>query len=92
MCVMVVCSKGKLQSILERLGAMDVSHIYFYNTNAPEGVRVPFISLVPFANMVVCEDSVLDSDDFREGMILHEAIRMSIPVVSERVLATTSVC
>ncbi len=90
MCVMVVCSKGKLPSILERLDGMDVSHVYFYNTDASKGVRVPFITLVRFTNMVVCEESVLNSADFREAMIIHQANRMSITVVNERDLAGTA--
>ena len=83
MCVMVVSSTGKLPSILEKLGKMDISHLYFYNSETPGGLGVPLISLVPFTNLVVLEDSVLDSSDFRKGMLICEAGRLNVPILSE---------
>ena len=88
MCVMVVSSTEKLASILLKLRKIDISHLYFYNTEAPKGLGAPLISLVPFTNMLVCEDCVLESPDFHKGMLLHEAKRMDIPVLSETGLDT----
>lgn len=83
MCVMIISSTNKLPSILQKLNRVDVSHLYFFNTETPAGFGVPFLSLVPFANLVVCEDRILDCGDFREGMLLGEAKRMKVPVLSE---------
>ncbi len=84
MCVMVLSSAAKLPSILNRLRTLDVTHLYYFNTEAAEGFGVPLISLVPFAHLFVCEESVLDSADFRKGMVLREARRLDVPVVSEK--------
>jgi hypothetical protein len=88
MCVMVISTAAKLVSILEKLGRIDVSHIYFHNTEA-KGLGVPFVSLVPFTNMLVCEDRAMEGADFRTAMLLREAHRMSIPVLSEATLGQT---
>ena len=89
MCVMVLSSASKLPSILQKLNNLDVSHLYFFNTEAPHGFGVPLLSLVPFANLLVCEDGVLDDRSLRNGMLLSEAKRMEIPVVSETALSET---
>ncbi len=86
MCVMVLSSTGKLPSILQKLSSIEVSHLYFFNTEAPHGFGVPLLSLVPFANLLVCEDRVLDDGNLRNGVLLGEAKRMQIPVVSETAL------
>jgi hypothetical protein len=88
MCVMVISSAERLPSILKKLSRIDVSHIYFHNTEA-RGLGVPFVSLVPFTNMLVCEDATMDAADFRTAMLLREADRMSIPVLSETLLGQT---
>ncbi len=85
MCVMVISSAERLPSILEKLSKVDVSHIYFHNTEAV-GLGVPFVSLVPFANLLVCEDSSMETTDFRTAMLLREADRMNIPVLNEATL------
>ncbi len=86
MCVMVLCSKGRLPSILEKLRELDIHHMYFYNTEEPRRLGVPFLSLLPFANLLVCEDCVEDSAGLHERIILGEARRMSIPVLTETTL------
>ena len=85
MCVMVLSSTGKLPSILQSLSSIEVSHLSF-NTEVPHGFGVPLLSLVPFANLLVCEDRVLDDGNLRNGVPLGEAKRMKIPVVSETAL------
>lgn len=87
MCVMVISPTHRLPSILQKLKRVDVSHLYFFNTETPTGLGVPFLSLVPFTNLVVCDDGVLNCRSFREGMLLGEAKRMQIPVLSERSLS-----
>ncbi|OPY08117.1 MAG: hypothetical protein A4E68_01426 [Syntrophaceae bacterium PtaB.Bin095] len=87
MCVMVLSSTGKLLSILQKLSSIEVSHLYFFNTEAAHGFGVPLLSLVPFANLLVCEDGVLDDRSLRNGMLLSEAKRMEIPVLSETALS-----
>jgi len=87
MCVMVLSSTGKLPSILQKLSSIEVSHLYFFNTEAAHGFGVPLLSLVPFANLLVCEDGVLDDRSLRNGMLLSEAKRMEIPVLSETALS-----
>jgi hypothetical protein len=52
----------------------------------PSFLGVPFVSLVPFANLIVCEDATLDAADLRTGMLLREANKMNIPVLSEATL------
>ncbi len=84
MCVMVLSSTAKLPSILSKLRSMDVTHLYYFNTESTRGYGVPLISLVPFAELCVCEESVFDSPDFRKGMLLREARRLDVPVVSEQ--------
>ncbi len=88
MCVMVISSAEKFPSILEKLQSVPVSHIYFHNTEAG-GLGVPFVSLVPFTNMLVCEDDSLESSNFRTAALLREARRMRIPVLSETTLGQT---
>jgi len=44
------------------------------------------LSLIPFANFLGCEDGVLDDGNLRNGVLLGEAKRMQIPVVSETAL------
>lgn len=87
MCVMVLSSTGKLPAILRKLSSIEVSHLYFYNTEAPHGFGAPLLSLVPFANLLVCEDGVLDDGSLRNGVLLGEAKRMDIPVLSETALS-----
>ena len=87
MCIMVLSSTSKLPSILQKLNRIDVSHLYFLNTDTPCGFGAPLLSLVPFANLLVCEDGVLDDTSFRNGMLLGEARRMQIPVLSETSLS-----
>ena len=89
MCVMVISSASNLPSILQKLSSIDVSHLYFFNTESPHGLGVPLLSLVPFANLLVCEDGVLDDRNLRNGVLLGEAKRMQIPVVSETALSET---
>lgn len=88
MCVLVISSAEKFSSILQKLNSIDVSHIYFHNTEA-RALGVPFVSLVPFAQMLVCEDGTMEAADFRTAMLLREAHRMSIPVVNEATLGQT---
>lgn len=88
MCIMVISSAEKLPSILQKLSGVDVSHIYFHNTDARE-LGVPFVSLVPFTNLLVCEEASMESSDFRTALLLREAGRMSIPVLSEATLDLT---
>lgn len=85
MCIMVVSSAEKLPSILKKLNGVDVSHIYFHNTDARE-LGVPLVSLVPFTSLLVCEEASMESSDFRTALLLREAGRMSIPVLSEATL------
>ncbi len=89
MCIMVISSVERLPAILQKLTRIDISHIYFHNTDARE-IGVPFVSLVPFTNLLVCEDAMLDADDFRTGMLLREANKMSIPVVTDSNLGNAS--
>lgn len=88
MCVMVISSAQRLPSILEKLNKVDISHIYFHNTEA-KGLGVPFVSLVPFTSLLVCDDVSMDPGNFKTAMLLHEAERMSIPVISEATLEET---
>ncbi|MHC1745101.1 MAG: hypothetical protein AB9873_19020 [Syntrophobacteraceae bacterium] len=88
MCVMVISSSERLPLILEKLNDIDVSHLYFHNTQAGR-LGVPFASLVPFANLLVCEDAALEATDFRTGMLLNEASRLNIPILSEAALGET---
>jgi hypothetical protein len=62
---------------------MEVTHLYYFNTEAAHGFGVPLMSLIPFVQLFICEDSVLEAPDFRKGMLLSEASRMDVPVVSE---------
>jgi len=86
MCVMVLSSTGKLPSILQKLSSIEVSHLYFFNTEAAHGLGFSPLSLIPFANFLGCEDGVLDDGNLRNGVLLGEAKRMQIPVVSETAL------
>lgn len=63
-------------------------HASSINTDSRE-LGVPFVSLVPFADLVICEDAVLDSGDIRTEVLLREACKMNIPVISDRVLSET---
>lgn len=83
MCVMVLGTLERLRFILEKLHRMDISQVYFFNMTGGAKLGVPCISLVPFINLLVCEDSVLDNADFREGILLCEAQRLNVPVLSE---------
>ncbi len=83
MCVMVLSSAARLSSILNKLRALEVTHLYYFNTEASNAFGMPLMSLVPFANLFICEDGVLEAPDFRKGMLLREASRMDVPVVSE---------
>jgi hypothetical protein len=85
---MVISSARRLSSILEKLDRVDVSHVYFHNTDARE-LGVPFVSLVPFTSLLVCDNATLETGDFRTAVLLREARRMSIPVLSESTLDQT---
>lgn len=83
MCVMVLSTLGKLKSILEKLNNIDISQVYFFNVDGGAKLGVPCISLMPFINLLVCEESMFGMEGFREGVLLHEAKRLSVPVISE---------
>lgn len=83
MCIMVISSTAKLIEILPKLNKLDVSQIHFYNVEMEGDFGMPLVSLMPFTNLLVCEDSILDSSDFRDGPLVCEAERMNVPVLSE---------
>lgn len=86
MCVMVLSTLQRLRSILEKLNNVDVSQVYFFNVDDKARLGVPCISLVPFINLLVCEDTVLARDGFREGILLCEAERFRVPILTETAL------
>ncbi len=83
MCVMVLSSAERFNSILQKLSKTDISHIHFCNVGMEGGLGMPLISLMAFTELLVCEDSVLNSPGFREGWLIYEAERMNVPVLSE---------
>ncbi len=82
MCIMVVSSREKFHAIFKKLCRLDVSQIHFFSAEMGK-VGAPFLSLAPFANMIVCDDALFTSPDFLNGPLLSEAERMNVPVLSE---------
>jgi hypothetical protein len=83
MSIMVVSSAKRFNIIIRKLHKVDVSQIHFYNVEAEGGLATPLTSLVPFTNMVICEDCVLASPDFRKGPLVYWAQQMNVPILSE---------
>jgi hypothetical protein len=80
---MVVGSTERFNAILQKLCKLDVSQIHFYNVEAEGDFGMPLISLIPFTNLLICEDSIFASPVFRDSPLLSEAERMNVPVLSE---------